>query len=340
MDGEERRGPVRVAGVDMGSNTTRLIVADVERAANGTLTHRAIERATTITRLAEQVDARGILLPQAIARTRNALAEYRATARRLGAVFVLATATSAVRDADNGEAFLGEVEYSYGFRARLLDGDDEAAATWSGVTSDPSLAARARQGSGLLLDIGGGSTEVVLTSDGEITDRHSFQLGSVRLTERLLATEDPPSTDAYAAAVDAAREQLESRFPTARTPDLAIGVAGTVTTIAAVNLGLVRYDRDVVHGSSISSQDAVRVRERLRVLRVDARAQVAGLEPKRAPVILGGIAVLEAVLAHFGIATMTVSDADILDGIALMAGQIALDEDIRELVEPFGRTVC
>lgn len=334
-----RRGKVRVGAVDIGSNTTRLMIADVRRSDDGSLVHEPVMRQSTITRLAEGVDARRTLLPEAVARTRNALVDYRRQALEHGAAFVLATATSAVRDADNGEAFLGEVEYSYAFRTMLLDGDAEAAATWSGVASDPVLAARSSGGSGLLLDIGGGSTEVVLTVAGELSDRHSFQLGSVRLTERFLAT-DPPGADELDAARSHAIEELARRFPDATAPDLAIGVAGTVTTVAAMLLGIVRYDRDAVHRSSISARQARECRDRIAALPIAERARLAGLEPKRAPVIVGGLLVLEAVLEHFNIPDMVVSDSDILDGIALMAGRIALDEDITEMPEPFGRTVC
>lgn len=332
---------VRIAAVDMGSNTTRLIIADVTRHDDGSLTHETVLRRSTITRLAEGVDKRGILLPAPITRVRIALSEYRRLAREHGAVFVLATATSAVRDADNGEAFLGEVEHGFAFRALELSGLEEASATWAGVTSDADTAARAAQGSGFLIDIGGGSTEILLTDRGVIVDRHSFQLGSVRVTERFLADAgDPPSPEALARARDYIRELLTERFPTPSRPDLAIGVAGTVTTIAAMLLDRPTYDPDAVHGFSFGPEELEACAARLATLPLAAREQVRGLEPQRAPVILGGLLVLAEALPHFGIGAIEASEHDILDGIALMAGRIALDEGIDEMPEAFGNTVC
>ena len=332
---------VRVAAVDMGSNTTRLIVADVERGEDGVLRHEVVERRSTITRLAEGVDARGILLPVPITRVRNALTEYRRVAREHGAVFVLATATSAVRDADNGEAFLGEVEHGFGFRATLLDGVQEAEATWAGVTSDPDTAARAAAGHGLLVDIGGGSTEVLVTDNGAIADRHSFQLGSVRLTERFLADAgDPPARDALERAREQVRSQLAERFPDPAPVDLPVAVAGTATTVSAILLDRPAYDPELVHGFRFTPAQLAAVIDRLAGLPVNERREVNGLEPDRAPVIVGGLLVLAEVLDHFGIAEIETSERDILDGIALMSGRIALDEGITELPEPFGRTVC
>lgn len=332
---------VRIAAVDMGSNTTRCIVADVTRDADGAVHHEVVERRTKITRLAEGVDARGILLPEPIARVRNALVEYRRAAREHGAVFVLATATSAVRDADNGEAFLGEVEHGFGFRAVLLDGVQEAEATWAGVTSDSDTAARAATGTGMLVDIGGGSTEVLLTDGGAIADRHSFQLGSVRLTERFLAEAgDPPSREARARARAYVRAALQERFPAPAAVDLPIAVAGTATTVSAILLDRPTYEPELVHGFRFGLPELEAVIDRLASLPLGERQQVRGLEPQRAPVILGGLLVLAEVLDHFGVARVETSERDILDGIALMAGRIALDEGIDELPEPFGRTVC
>lgn len=331
-------GRVRVGAVDLGSNTTRLLVADVERDSSGQLRHTPVVRRTTITRLAEGVDARGILLPEPITRVRNALIDFRREAEELGSVFVLAAATSAVRDADNGEAFLGEVEHGFAFRAELLSGDQEAEATWRGVTSDERTAARAAAGSGLLLDIGGGSTEVLLSERGAVVDRHSFQLGGVRLTERFLDEADPPRGAELERARASALAELRERFPAPRTPDLALAVAGTATTVSAVLLG--GYDPERVHGFGFGPFELEEVVGRLAAVPVSERALIAGLEPKRAPVILGGLVVLQAVLTHFGIDRIETSERDILDGIVLRAGRIALDEGIDEMPRPFGATVC
>src|SRR5712691_9463731 len=203
---------MRVGVVDLGTNSTRLLVADVD---NGNVDE--IERRTDITRLGEGVDERRKLLPVPIARVRNVLAEYRRALEAQGAERVLAIGTSAIRDADNGDAFLGEVEWSYGFKTRLLSGEEEAELTSRGVANGRRL-----DEDTLVLDIGGGSTELITAAK-----RQSLDIGSVRMTERLLAS-DPPTRDelnACAAAVRAALPELE--------PKHAIGVAGTITTLAA-----------------------------------------------------------------------------------------------------------
>jgi len=331
---------VRVAGIDMGSNTTRLIVADVTRDAAGALSHIVLTRRTTITRLAQDVDRRGILLPEAITRTRNALVDYRSELRAAGAVFALATATSAVRDADNGEAFLGEVEHGFGFTARLLDGGEEAQTTWAGVTSDPGLATRTGSGTGLLLDIGGGSTEVLLTSEGAVVENHSFQLGSVRLTEQYLAGTGPIPKQSLVRARARVQELFAERFPNAAPPGVAIGVAGTITTVVSIVSGHEQWQPALVHGAHVTPDEVDELIERLAVMPTDARRRITGLEPDRAPVIVGGLVILAEALRHFGIERMVVSVRDILDGVALEAGRVALEQGITELHEPFGRTVC
>ena len=222
---------MRVGVVDLGTNSTRLLVADVD---DGRV--EEVARRVTITRLGEGVDERRKLLPLPIARVRNALSEYRRELERLGAERTLAVGTSAIRDADNGEAFLGEIEWSYGFSTRLLSGEEEGALTRRGVAGERQL-----QPGTLVLDVGGGSTELMV--DGA---RTSLDLGCVRLTERFLAS-DPPTPEeleAAAAQVRAALPELE--------PQRAIGVAGTVTTLAALELGA--YDREQVHGHRSSRE--------------------------------------------------------------------------------------
>ena len=175
---------VRVAAIDQGTNTTRLLVADVD---GGRV--EEVHRESRITRLGEDVDARRRLLPLPIARVRNALTDYRRTAERLGAERTLLVATSAVRDADNGDAFLGEVEWSYGFETQLASGEEEAALSFGGATLGRTL-----DGPTLVVDIGGGSTELVVGDAGGIRTAQSVDVGSVRMTERFL--HDDPPTDA------------------------------------------------------------------------------------------------------------------------------------------------
>jgi exopolyphosphatase/guanosine-5'-triphosphate,3'-diphosphate pyrophosphatase len=282
---------VRVAAVDLGTNTTRLLVADV---VDGRL-EEELHRETRITRLGEGVDARRRLLPVAIARVRNALTDYRRTAETLGAERTLLVATSAVRDAENGEAFLGEVEWSYGFATRLASGDEEAQLTRRGARPDAGE---------LLLDIGGGSTELILD------DFHtSLPMGAVRFTERHGEDVDR--------LVAAARELLPELEPRG-----AVGVAGTVTTLAALDLGLPEYDRARVAAHRLSRDGARRQLERLAALPLEERRRVPALEPERAPVIVAGGAILLAVLERYGLDELRVSERDILDGIALAATEL------------------
>ena len=222
---------MRVGVVDLGTNSTRLLAADVE----GDRVEE-VERRTEITRLGEGVDERRKLLPLPIARVRNVLSDYRRELEGLGAERVLAIATSAVRDAENGEAFLGEIEWSYGFTTRLVTGDEEAAMTLRGVATGRRL------GEGtLVLDVGGGSTELITTSQ-----RTSIDVGSVRLTERHLHS-DPPTRGELEAA---AREVIDLLPPL--EPAAAIGVAGTITTLAALE-GSPQLSRRPWSGSSSGS---------------------------------------------------------------------------------------
>ena len=231
---------MRVAVVDLGTNSTRLLVADVD----GERVDEVVRR-TAITRLGEGVDERRKLLPLPVARVRNVLSDYRRELEQLGAERVLAVGTSAVRDAENGEAFLGEIEWSYGFATRLVTGEEEAELTRRGVADRRGL-----ENGTLVLDVGGGSTELITAGD-----RVSVDVGSVRLTERRLHS-DPPSAGELAAAAADVRNVL---------PDLepgdAIGVAGTITTLAA--LELCGYDRDRVHGYRLSRESVEAQLERL-----------------------------------------------------------------------------
>ncbi len=285
-----------VGAVDLGTNTTRLLVGRVE---DGLV--EELHRETRITRLGEGVDTRGRLLPVPIARVRNALSDYRHTAESLGAERTLLVATSAVRDAENGEAFLGEIEWSYGFVTRLLSGDEEAELMLRGIGATPPGT--------LIVDIGGGSTELVL--DGFQT---SLPMGSVRFTER--HGEDVLALEA------AAREVLPKLEPGA-----AIGVAGTITTLAALDLGLPEYDRKRVHGHLLTRDGARTQLERLAALPLDERRRVPALEPERAPVIVAGGAILVAILDAYGLDGITASERGLLHGAALAAAELPAPEE-------------
>jgi exopolyphosphatase / guanosine-5'-triphosphate,3'-diphosphate pyrophosphatase len=301
----------RVGVVDLGTNSTRLLVADVDDGAV-----REVDRRLTITRLGEGVDQRRLLLPTALARVRNTLSDYRRALEAKGAERTLAVATSAVRDAENGEAFLGEVEWSYGFDTRLLSGHDEALMTFRGVSAGREVA----DGT-LVVDVGGGSTELVLGGPAGVAWHDSLDLGCVRLTERFLRS-DPPEP----AELDAARAQvhalLAERVPADTHPTRAIGVAGTVTTLAVLSLGLDEEDPALVDGHELSSTWIAGQVERLAAMPVEEIRGLRGMHPDRAPVILAGAIVLAETLDHFGLEALEVSEQDIMHGAALAAAEL------------------
>ena len=308
----------RVAAVDIGTNSTRLLVADVD------VGHiDDVQRETRITRLGEGVDQRRRLLPVPIARVRNVLSDYRRTLESLGAERTLAIATSAIRDAENGEAFLGEIEWSYGFATQLLSGHDEALLMFRGVTSERGLDTAT-----VIVDVGGGSTELVAAEAGGVRWHDSLDIGSVRLTERFLHG-DPPAGDELAACAQAIRALLAERVPdeVRHRTQSAIGVAGTITSLAALALGLEDYDRDRVHGSTLSADALAEQLQRLASVPVAERRKMRPLDPDRAPVIVAGAVIAREVLSFFGVGELEISERDILDGAALAAAELPEQEE-------------
>lgn len=314
----------RVAAIDIGTNSTRLLVADVVAGAgdgNGADEHLVVNhhkprltevvRRLEITRLGEGVDEIGRLQPEPVARVHRVLDGYAAEATALGAERVLAVATSAVRDAANGRALLAELEQRYGFAARLLDGREEAETTFRGVTCDRDLTEET-----LVVDIGGGSTELLVGGPHGIGFTTSLQLGAVRLTERFLRGDPPPPIELAAAAA-----HVRSLLP-ALAVRAAIGVAGTVTTVAAIDLGLAEHDAGRIHGYRLGRAAVERVAADLAALPLAERMRVPGLEPARAPVILGGLVTLLEVMNAYQIAELEVSEHDILQGAALLAVEL------------------
>jgi len=293
----------RVAAVDLGTNATRLLVADVEGAGVQELARRL-----ELTRLGEGVDERRRLLPVPMARVRNALAGYRRVAEELGAERVLAVATSSVREADNGEAFLGEIEWSYGFETLLLSGDEEAALTVRGVGVGRDL-----RGGVLVVDVGGGSTELVEPGDGFGV---SLELGCVRLTERF--GDDVHGLQRAVAAVLAERVPDEVAVRT----DTVVGVAGTVATLAALHLGLPSAEVEGVDGVVVPLSVVEAQLLRLAALPVEERGRVPGVAPARGAVIVAGIAVVAEVLRRVGVDGVEASRRDLLDGAALAAAEL------------------
>jgi exopolyphosphatase/guanosine-5'-triphosphate,3'-diphosphate pyrophosphatase len=240
---------------------------------------------------------------------RNVLADYRRELDARGAERVLAIGTSAIRDAENGEAFLGEVEWSYGFKTRLLSGDEEAALTCKGVANGRPL-----DEATLVLDIGGGSTELITASRCV-----SLDIGSVRLTERFLRS-DPPTREELDACAAAVREALPELEPTS-----VIGVAGTITSLAALELG--HYDPEQIHGRRLSREEVEAQLERLASLPIAERRRLPGLEPERAPVIVAGAVIVDEVLRRYGLAGLKVSERDLLHGAALVAAELPEPEE-------------
>jgi exopolyphosphatase/guanosine-5'-triphosphate,3'-diphosphate pyrophosphatase len=303
----------RVAAIDIGTNSTRLLVAEAGEA-GGPL--RTVERLMRITRLGQGVDRTKELAPDAVERTVAVLAEYREVMDRLGvpAGRVRATATSAARDATNSDAFFDAAEAAVGARPELLSGEEEARLSFLGATSDldPS------RGPFLVFDLGGGSTEFVFGTD-EAETALSLEIGCVRLTERFIE-HDPPHPEDLVAAIsyaDAWLEDVALQMPQAATAATVVGLAGTVSTVAAVEQGLATYDRDRIHHFTLTKDAAEDV---FRTLATEPRADRIhnpGLEEARADVIVGGCCALVAIYRRLGLDEVLVSEADILDGLAL-----------------------
>jgi exopolyphosphatase/guanosine-5'-triphosphate,3'-diphosphate pyrophosphatase len=262
------------------------------------------------------------------------LTAYRRTLEGLGAERTLAFATSAVRDAENGAAFLAEIEWSYGFEAKLLSGHEEALLTFRGVS-----AGREIEEETLVLDVGGGSTELIVGGSGGVAFHESYDLGCVRLTERFLPS-DPPRRHELDELGAAVRSLLAERIPDAvrRSAGMAIGVAGTITTLAALDLGLTEYDPERTHLHRIPAASAQEQLARLASLPLPERRRVPALDPDRAPVIVAGAAILAEVLDYFELDAVEASERDLLHGVALEAA--ALPEPVEGDAPPGAYTCC
>jgi exopolyphosphatase / guanosine-5'-triphosphate,3'-diphosphate pyrophosphatase len=305
-----------IASLDLGTNSTRLLVA---RPAGGYDGHGAVEldtldRRNTITRLGQGVGATGRLAPDAIERTLAAVRDYRESIERHGVEQVRVAATSAARDAANRDELFDAVEALVGTRPELLSGDDEGRLSFRGATGqlDPD------RGPFVVVDIGGGSTEFIVGTS-EVEGVLSVDVGCVRLTERFLE-HDPPLPEELTACIsltDAYLEDVLRELPTVAEARTLIGLAGTVTTVAAVEIGLQTYDRDRIHHFALTHEAAEDV---FRTLATESRADRIhnpGLEEARADVIVGGCCVLVAIFRRLGFDEMLVSESDILDGLAL-----------------------
>jgi exopolyphosphatase/guanosine-5'-triphosphate,3'-diphosphate pyrophosphatase len=301
----------RVAAVDCGTNSIRLLVADVDPAA-GTLAE--VDRRMEIVRLGEGVDRTGALSPAALARTFTACDAYAEVIRSTGAERVRFVATSASRDVDNRDEFAAGVRDRLGVDPEVVTGDVEARLSFAGATRELLSGPDPRPF--LVTDIGGGSTELVL-GDTDVTAARSVDVGCVRMTERHLH-DDPPTGQQVAAAradVEAAVRQAGETVPLAEARTL-VGLAGSVTTVAAMALDLPAYDRDRIHHSRISAGDVHDVAQRLLAMTRAERAALPFMHPGRVDVIGAGALVLAVVLENVPVGEVLVSEHDILDGIA------------------------
>ncbi len=299
--------PQRVAVVDVGSNSTRLLIADVDGGVS------VLERQSRVTRLGRGVDLSGQLSDEAMEAACDAIADYVEICRTSDVEQVTAIATSAVRDASNGGAFAAELRERFALSARVLDGEAEARLTYRGATAElpPKVPT-------LVIDIGGGSTEIVVGTGIEIAFHASLQAGVVRHTERHISA-DPPTVveleelagDVRGLIADALAGQVGTKA------SAGIAVAGTPTSLAAVDLGLEPYDPARVHGHVLSLETVQRLLSRFASVPLDERAAIPGLHPDRAPTIIAGCVILVEAMRAFELSRIEASEHDILYGMAL-----------------------
>ena len=306
---------MRVAVVDIGTNSTRLLVADVQ---DGRVV-RQLDKRSEVTRLGEGVDASGRLGEAPMERVFGVLEAYRNTADELEADARIGVLTSAVRDAANGAEFTAAVRERFGFEARTVDGDTEAALTFAGATSerDPAVTTQL-----VVVDIGGGSTELVQGAGGTMDFHVSTQAGVVRQTERHIHT-DPPRADELQTLAAEVRSLFLDNVPQAVLDGVAagIGVAGTATSCAAIAQRLDPYDPEKVDGYVLERTELDRLLELLAALPLDQRREVPGLHPDRAPTIVAGVVILQQALDSFALERIEVSEHDILQGAAIRFSQ-------------------
>jgi exopolyphosphatase / guanosine-5'-triphosphate,3'-diphosphate pyrophosphatase len=302
---------MRVAVVDIGTNSTRLLIADI---AGGRVVDELV-RLTNVTRLGAGVDADGRLGDDAMGRVYAVLDEYRTLIDRHRADKALAVLTSAVRDAENGPEFASTVQNRYGLTPHVLSGDEEARLTFLGATSDRDLDDGTTT---LVVDIGGGSTEFVIGTGHQVGFHVSNQAGVVRQTERHLIADPPTQAELDELATDV-REIIERGVPEQYRTQVghAIAVAGTPTAMAAIAQNLEPYDPEKVHGYVLTRADCDAILARLSQMPLAERRQVPGLHPDRAPTILAGAIILRETMSLFGLDQIEASEHDILRGAAL-----------------------
>jgi exopolyphosphatase/guanosine-5'-triphosphate,3'-diphosphate pyrophosphatase len=303
----------RVAAIDCGTNSVRLLIAEAD-SDSGLLTD--VAREMRIVRLGEGVDASGQLGAEALHRTFGAIDEYAGLIEGANVEAVRFVATSATRDAENRDEFVSGVRGRLGIEPEVVDGDEEALLSFTGATNNLEIAGAAAPC--LVIDIGGGSTEFVIGEPGRAPSASaSVDVGCVRMTERHFVT-DPPWPAEVAAArddIDAAIREASKTVPLRRAASV-VGLAGSVTTVAALAMGMWEYDSSRIHGAVITAADVHRVCEELLYSNREKRSANPVVHPGRVDVIAAGSLVLSAVVAYTGVAEILVSEHDILDGIA------------------------
>jgi exopolyphosphatase/guanosine-5'-triphosphate,3'-diphosphate pyrophosphatase len=298
----------RVAVVDIGSNSTRLLIADIE---SGRVSE--VERQSRVTRLGRGVDLSGQLSAEAIEAACEAIADYVGICRESEVETVEAIATSAVRDASNGSAFVAELRERFALSARVLDGEEEARLTYLGATCEHSPGEAT-----LVVDIGGGSTELIVGTGEEIAFHTSLQAGVVRHSERHIFSDPPTALELEALAADF-RSLIERATTGAPTATAGIAVAGTPTSLASVEIGLEPYDPKQVHGHTLTLPTIQRLLSQLASAPLSKRVEIRGLHPDRAPNIVAGVIILVETMRAFGLEQIEVSEHDILYGTAIAA---------------------
>jgi exopolyphosphatase/guanosine-5'-triphosphate,3'-diphosphate pyrophosphatase len=310
----------RVAAIDCGTNSIRLLVADVTGSADDA-DLRDVHREMRVVRLGQGVDATGVLTPEALERTRAALADYTAVLRGKGTERVRMVATSATRDARNREDFFRMVRDTLGADAEVISGDEEAGLSFVGAVGDLDP----DEGPFVVVDVGGGSTELVVgtveNGKATVTAARSVDVGCVRITERSLKV-DPPTADDVAAAREIVAGILDEAFDAVPVEGVRtwVGVAGTITTLSGVAQRLAEYDAQAIHLSRLSLDDLHRVAGDLLSMGHDERAALGAMHPGRVDVIAGGALIVDVLATELhgraGITELVVSEHDILDGIA------------------------
>ncbi|HEX3240711.1 MAG TPA: Ppx/GppA phosphatase family protein [Solirubrobacterales bacterium] len=305
------QGSQRVAVIDIGTNSARLLIADV---AGGRVS--PVQRRSTVTRLGRGVDLSGRLSAEAIEDACAAVGEYVETIAELGIETVDAIATSAVRDAENGDAFVAELRERFALSARVLDGEEEARLTYLGASSEHTPTRPT-----LVIDIGGGSTELIVGHGNRIDFHTSLQAGVVRHSERHIGSDPPTAIELEELAADV-RGLIEAAVEDGVGAEEGIAVAGTPTSLAAVELELVPYDPERVHGHVLELRSIQRMLSRLASAPLAERVEIPGLHPERAQTIVAGVVILVEAMRAFGLEQITVSEHDILYGTAISATEL------------------